>query len=823
MHVIDLNGSWRFKECGSEVSYPVTVPGSVLSGLIENDLIPDPFYGTNEYKTKELLRKNYEFSRSFTVPETEDNIELVMEGVDTVSTVYVNDAPVITTENMHRTYKVSLNGFINPGENEIRFIFISPITYIESRVPTPGKEITVVPVSGMAGNQYIRKAHSMFGWDWGPQLPDMGIWRNIYIRQIKGVWLEGIKVGQKLDLKKNRARLDITPVLSDFDGKDISYKDSGCKVVLTVKDPGGNVICENADVKKPVKIDDMKLWWVRGLGDQPLYEVSATLVKPGDDTFEGNTVTEKIGLRTFTVSRSRDEWGEELAFTINGVRFFSMGADYIPEDCIYPRITKGVRNRLLTAFEDANFNTVRIWGGGYYPSDDFYDLCDEKGFIVWQDFMFACNIYDLTDDFKENITAEIRDNVKRLRNHASLGLWCGNNEIETAFVNWGSFVSHSKALKQDYLTIFEKIIPSIVEAEDSQRFYWPSSPSSFGGFKDPDNDNFGDRHYWDVWHGMKPFTDYENHFFRFCSEFGFQSFPEIASVRKFASEGDMNIFSEVMESHQKNGSANAKILQYISENFLYPKNFESLIYVSQLLQGMAIEYGVDHLRRNRGRCMGALYWQANDNWPVASWASIDYYGRYKALHYMAKHFFKQVSGSVKRDGYIFTPYVSNESLNADDAVVRIYVKDTSNNILKSAEISLHTDPMSVSSGDSFDISEIVAGKERNTYVETVFTHTDGSVSTRVEPVTLYKYMKLEKPDVVLSGTEITGDTVTVTLSSNVFCPFTALMCDEANIVWEDNYFFLTDRDVKTVRGKIIDKKADTLYIRVMTLYDSYES
>lgn len=822
MKITNLNGTWDMVACDDKKAYSVTIPGSVMSGYLENNVIEDPFYRDNEYKTRKLFEKDYDFSRKFVIDDTDTYAELVMEGIDTIATVFINGAPVISTENMHRTYIAAINRFLKKGENEIKVAFTSPLKYIDSYVAAPGKEISVVPASGTKGNQYIRKAHSMFGWDWGPQLPDIGIWRNIFVRQYEGAVLERIYVTQKHSEDSKLVKLNIQATIRTEGGEEATLQgNEGYKALVTVKDPDGTVIASDIDIKEEIIVENPKLWWCHGLGEQPLYTVSVKLVsdtKKADDS----VITERIGLRTFNISMKEDKWGKEFAFCINGRKVFAKGADYIPEDCVYNRITKERIKYLIDSALAAGFNTMRVWGGGYYPSKEFYDLCDENGLIVWQDFMYACNIYELTDEFKENITKETEDNIRRLRNHASLGIWCGNNEMETAWVNWGGWMAHGEALKQDYLEMFEKLIPSIVLKEDPNRFYWPSSPSSGGNFTDPDGDNEGDRHYWDVWHGEKPFTDYDQRFFRFCSEFGFQSFPEMATIKTFADKGDLNIFSKVMESHQKNDSANAKILKYISENFLYPDNFEHLLYISQVLQGMAVKYGVDHWRRNRGRCMGAIYWQLNDNWPVASWASIDYTGRWKALQYMACHFFKDAEGTLKREGNIFTPFIQNESFASDDAICRIYVKNMKNEILYSDEYNMNAGPFEVCEGKAFDASEYVCGKENETYVEAQFIHGDGSTSHQVEPVSLYKHMLLPKTKIDFSIDEITDEDVTVTVSGDGFAAFVALYCDEANIIWDDNFFFLTDEKKITLKGKFVGCKPANVNIRVMSVCDSYE-
>ena len=346
-----------------------------------------------------------------------------------------------------------------------------------------------------------------------------------------------------------------------------------------------------------------------------------------------------------------DEWGASFAHQVNGKDIFAMGADYIPEDHLLGRVTPETTRSLLEQCKAANFNAVRIWGGGYYPEDWFYDICDELGLMVWEDFMFACAVYDLTPEFEANIRAEFVDNIKRLRHHASLGLWCGNNEMEQ-FVKEGNWVTKPGEVR-DYLLMYERVIPEVLQKYDPNTFYWPASPSSGGSFDEPQDPNRGDVHYWDVWHGNKPFSDYRNYYFRYASEFGFQSFPSMKTIETISDDpDDWNVFSYVMEKHQRNAGANGKILNYLQQTFRYPTEFTTLLYASQLLQAEAIKYGVEHFRRNRGRCMGAIYWQLNDCWPVASWSSIDYWGRWKALHYYAKRFFAPVMISCEERGWM---------------------------------------------------------------------------------------------------------------------------------------------------------------------------
>lgn len=833
-----LNGQWELEEAGNDRLCEVQVPGSVLSGLYGAGKIEDPFYRTNEDVTRELFRKDYEFSRTFVAAEDilkEEKIILVCEGLDTLADIYINGQKAGSADNMHRTWKLDVKEFLHSGENQIRIVFRSVFKYIEAYEYEDNKEIHYVPCGGMKGNQLIRKAHCMFGWDWGPQTIDAGIFRDIYLEAYSHLRIEDVKI---IQVQGDNAVDVCTTVAVSGDAVD------KCQVRVTIQEDaesvcghrtgandrkteayvckvGETVSANNNPAVLTSSIHNPKLWWPNGYGDQPLYKVQVELLDEDGTVLE--TITKRIGLRTLTISQEKDLWGKEFAFCVNGVKIFAMGGNYIPEDCIYSRITPEVQKYLLESCKRANFNCVRVWGGGYYPSDHFYDLCDEMGLIVWQDLMFACNVYDLTEEFEENITKEITENVKRLRHHASLGLWCGNNEMESAWDHWPEVQSESKYLRADYIKMFEYIVPKAVRAADSETFFWQSSPSSGGCFDDPDDENRGDCHYWDVWHGQKPFTDYQKHYFRFCSEFGFQSFPCLKTVESFTEEKDRNIFSRVMENHQKNPAANGKILYYLSENFRYPENFRKLLYVSQILQGMAMKDGVDHWRRHRGRCMGTLYWQINDNWPVASWASIDYFGRWKALHYMAKKFYGPQAVSMCMDGDIMQVYLANESMDAQSYQVVFYVKNMECEILEKL-----TGTGTVGVQESAPILAVdVSGWEDKKYeifLEAEVTLADGDVLCDVETLVPYKYLELDKPEIT-AEVEEQGDAFVIHLKSSCFSPFTAIGFTDADVTLEDNFFHMTDGEEMCVRldkkdirnGEILDAADLTQQMEILTL------
>ena len=666
-----LNGLWKLSWEGmscEEISGEI--PGSVYSFLSDAGLMEDPFYRDNEIEALRLMERDYIFTKVFDVPESiasSRHPTLRFDGIDTIADIWLNGVLLGHADNMHCTWEYDVAGILRLHDNLLRVHISSPTKYIREK----DKEHHLGGSrESMRGFPHMRKAHFMFGWDWGPRLPDQGIWRDVSLIGWNDARIADIKIHQELRTAAGilinetddgwraarsggvSVKLTVSVKMegdapSAESGKILHDQDGRLSILL--RSPSGEETLLQNGV--PFSVPEPQLWWPNGLGEQPLYQVEV-IYRDTAEIDSGNTesvsdqaaerIVKRIGLRAVTVQRKPDRWGETFALKVNGRTFFAMGADYIPEDNILTRMSREKTEELLQMCADANFNVIRVWGGGVYPSDDFYDLCDEKGLVVWQDLMFACANYKITPDYAESITREITQNVRRLRHHASLGLWCGNNEMEQ-FALEGEFDGTDET-RADYLIQNEYIIPEILRREDPDTFYWPSSPSSGGKFDAPSDENRGDVHYWNVWHGNAPFTAYRSYYFRFLSEFGFQSFPCMETIRSFTLPQDRNVFSYVMEMHQRNSGANGKILQYLSQNYLYPDSLELLVYASQLLQADAIRYGVEHLRRGRNedRCMGAVYWQLGDCWPVASWSSVDYYHRPKALQYVAKRFFAPV-------------------------------------------------------------------------------------------------------------------------------------------------------------------------------------
>ncbi|MBR5421070.1 MAG: glycoside hydrolase family 2 protein [Lachnospiraceae bacterium] len=832
MITIDLSKEkWEMTDLESSRRLPATAPGSVLSVLLDNEEIEDPYDGENERKLLSLFDRDYEFSCNFNLRGEflqEDEQELVCYGLDTIAEITLNGERVGRCRNMHRTYRFAVKDKLHMGDNELTVKFFSPLRYIREYKAGEGREVRYTPDGALFGSHLLRKAHSSFGWDWGPQLPDMGIFRTIRLEAYDKVHIREVYFFQEhID---GGVTLFVDPIMEYSDPIPVevmvSVSDEAPVTVMTRMPDPGTVCTVKGENEIGVTIHDPKLWWPNGMGDQPLYEVKVVL-KKADKIYDERSF--RIGLRTVQLSREKDEYGEEFCFVVNGRRIFAKGADYIPEEAIYPRITEEKQRRLIADAKAAHFNFLRVWGGGYYPSDAFYDMCDEAGILIWQDLMFACNIYELTPSFEKSILAETRDNVARLRHHACLALWCGNNEIESGWDHWPGFADHSPRLRADYIKIFEYLLPKAVREADETTEWWPSSPSSGGSFDAPDDENRGDAHYWEVWHGKKPFTEYRKHHFRFLSEFGFQSFPGLKTVRSFTRPEDRNIFSPVMESHQKNEQANGTIMYYIAENFRYPKDFAQLLYVSQVQQALAMQTAVEHFRRDSGRCAGTLFWQLNDNWPVASWSAVDYYGRWKALMYAARRFYAPHLCSLLVEDQTVTAYVTNDSFEQLPIKLQMTLATLDGREVQHLTEEGRIPAGGVWKGQSRDFSRRLGGDDVRQYyvfVEYELGRESGITDAVFVP---YKHLDLKKPDIDLKVSE-SEEAYEIVLTSNVFTPFVMLELKDADVVFSDNCFSLHKGKPRLIRALKADIRGNAEFsdaesfreqLEVYHLYGSY--
>ena len=825
MRTVTLQENWTLRQAGTEERIPAKVPGSVYGDLLAAGKMEDPFWKDNEDVALALMDHCYEYSTVFDCEEdmlSSDRVILRFEGLDTVADVFLNDKLLGHAENMHRTWEYSVKELLKKEGNELRVYFYSPTAYIAEafqKAPTLGTE------DAMNGFVHLRKAHYMFGWDWGAHLPDAGIWRPVLLLGIDTARIDSVEVLQFHE--DGQVRLKITPEIETAaEGSEAGKLlppgklPEGLQTKVKITSPDGEESIYDS-CGEEIVIQTPKLWWPNGYGQQNLYTVTVTLERADGKTLD--IWSRRIGLRTVTMDRTPDQWGERFAACVNGVDIFSMGADYIPEDHLLGRVNRETTRTLLEKAVFANFNSIRVWGGGYYPDDWFYDLCDEMGLLVWQDFMFACAVYDLTPEFEENIKAEFVDNLKRIRHHASLGLMCGNNEMEQ-FVNQRNWVSKDSEVR-DYIIMYEYILPRIMKQYAPQVFYWPSSPSSGGSFDMPGDENRGDVHYWEVWHGNKPFSEYRKFHFRYLSEFGFQSFPSRKTVETFTDdERDMNIFSYIMEKHQRNGSANGKIMNYMQQTYKYPSSFETVVYASQLLQADAIRYGVEHFRRNRSecRCMGAVYWQFNDCWPVASWASVDYCQRLKALHYYARRFFAPIMISCEEEGMMGSgqelvrlPFafpksirlnVANETMQEEKLTVKWQIRDASAKVLRAEEIPVTVPALSSLWLEKVELPDIGIYDQ---YVSYQACKGETVVSEGTVIFSYPKYFRYEDPKLSAS---VEGNRITVLAQK--YAKSVEILNDNEDLILSDNYFDLNG-DSKTV--EILSGKAD--HLRLRSVYD----
>lgn len=833
---LDLNGAWRMKGLGDKLWLEANVPGSVVDDLVRAEKLEDPYFRLNEVQAREACRRDYEYQREFDASAEllgHDRVYLCCDGLDTLAGITLNGFEVAEPCNMHRRYMFDVKSLLQQGENTIHITLRSPVTFIEERQ----RENPLWRVGeAMRGFPHIRKAHCMFGWDFAPAIPDMGIWRDIYLVGYSEARIADIAITQH-----HTARRVALTVRVDTE----RWTKEMLDVEVRVTPPGGGEPVTKAEFaatdQTPVVfyIKSPQLWWPNGMGEQPLYRVDIYL-KRREEVLDHRSL--RVGLRTLQVRQEEDADGRSFAFTVNGVPFFARGANYVPEDGVLPRCTKARTRQLLADCAAAHFNCIRVWGGGHYPADHFYDTCDEQGLIVWQDMMFACAVYDMNPEFTENIRAEALDNIRRIRHHACLGLWCGNNEIELAWEKW-DFPKTPK-LRTDYVKQFEVLLAETARTEDPDRAYWPSTPSSGGGFDVPDDANRGDVHDWDVWHGWKPSESYRERLCRFVSEFGMQSLPDLKTIEGFTGADDHNLLSEVVEGHQKSPGGCGRMLYYLAESFLYPRDLASLVYTSQIAQAEAVRTGVEHWRRNRGRCMGALYWQLNDCWPAVSWSGIDYHGRWKALHYAAKRFFapvllsaEDVNPYLRGEDSLLPPdgkqkkievrlHLCNESPRDSKGTVEWRLRQNTGKIVRRGSVKVQAPPFSAAMADTLVFGkELGESQDRKThwleYVYRSGAEQSAGMLLFVKP----KHFMLLDPKITVGIAEETKEGYVLSVRASNAAFFVKLELDDLDGVFEDNYFFLTgeeERRVLLYRDRLsrpLPAKEIQKRLKTISLYD----
>ena len=781
---------------------PATAPCSMYSVLLENGYIPDPFYGTNELELRHLSEHDCDFVTTFSVSAEEmskDYHELTFYGLDTICEITLNGEVLDSVMNMHRTYVYEVSGRIHEGENTLSLHFSSPVKYFREM---DNKHYLYAPADIIAGAGHLRKALYMSGWDWGPTLPDMGIFRPACLNHYDFDRFEDIEIRQVHEGAGVRLLLCAT-TKHEAMGTQITAMLDGKSVKLT-------------HGKGEIFIENPKLWWPRGYGEQNLYELTFTLTD--GDGKQMDSAKKTVGLRTLTVSTARDKDGSEFCFVVNGVKIFAKGANYIPVDNILSRVTEERIQRIVDDCCFANFNCIRVWGGAYYPEDYFYDACDRAGLIVWQDFMTACISVWMRPAFEEEMIREAIDNVKRIRHHACLGLLCGNNEMEDAISSdvWGP--PDNLKVKMDYLKLYEGILPDLCEKYAPDIFYLCSSPTSGGGFDEPCAPNRGDVHFWEVWNHSMPFEEYRKYRFRFCSEYGFESMPSVKTIDSFCPPEERNLLSFTMENHQKHKNGNAKFLNYLASMYQMPVTLEGLVYATQLNQAMAIQFGVEHFRRIRPYCMGSIYWQLNDCWPVFSWSSIDYYGRYKALHYFARKFYAPVAmGLFAEDGTI-TVNIANETLGTFRGSIKCGTRKADFTLLTEETFEISVPSLTSCDVKTLDFSAVASS--RDTYFYADLYDADGTfIMRRTELGTKPKHFLFCEPTIDVGAEAVEGG-VLLYLASNALAKNVEITFASEDPILSDNFFDIATPDVVRILVKTDTSPAALLRdLTLRTVYD----
>jgi len=842
----NLDSGWQFRAVANAENadakqwHAAQVPGVVQTDLLNNHLIPDPFDRDNEFRLQWIGLADWEYQTTFQVDAAtlaHDHVDLVFDGLDTFADVYLNEHSILHADNMFRKWRIPAKAALRPGSNTLRIVFHSAI---EKMIPYVKSLPYILPSisthnygneENIATAPYTRKAPYNYGWDWGPRFMTEGIWRPVRLETWDALRVENLHIHQQTvtsELANAMAEIEIEASQPVTAGVTVAHDEmSGAQIA-----DGNQTLQLDAGmnhVSIPVRIVAPKLWYPVGYGAQNRYRFSVAVRVGREVAARAET---KTGLRSLQLRRAPDEWGKSFEFVVNGISVFAKGADVIPFDSFPNRVTPEIHRRILQAARDAHMNMVREWGGGYYESDDFYDICDELGIMVWQEFMFGGDMVPGDVAFQENVKQEAIDQIKRLRDHPSIVIWCGNNEVETGWYHWGdrqefkesiSATAHERVW-QDYVILFADVLKSAVTQYADPTPYWPSSPSA--NFEEvPDNQRNGDMHYWQVWHAQAPASDYTLQFPRFMTEYGFQSFPEMRTIATFAKPEDYDIRSTVMQAHQKNKGGNERILTYMLREYRQPKDFSSYVYLSQVQQAEIIKIGAEHLRRQRPRTMGSLYWQLNDCWPVASWASIDYYGRWKALHYYARRFYDDVIISPFLHDDKVDVYVVSDKLQPMTGTIHMRLLDFSGKILfdqtKGAQIPAQSNAIYF----SVDKAAMAAkGDLKQSFLLFDLEVGGNKVSRNLVFFDVTHNLKLPVAPKIDADLSKSGEDYTLTLKSeklarNVYVSFGDLPAETA-----DNYFDLLPGEPVTVRVKA-SATANQMKaaLKVMSLTEAFDA
>jgi beta-mannosidase len=832
---IEIKDNWEFRQVGKNDWRKATVPGTVQQDLLNHGLIPDPFFGLNEFDVQWIENEDWEYRTSFNVPaeiSSKNNAELFFKGLDTYGDVYLNDSLILSADNMFRSWEVNCKGLLKQGNNSLRIVFKSPVKIGMDNLNKLGFLIPIQNEQAPKGKQtstLTRKAAYHYGWDWGPRLVTSGIWLPVYLRAWSGGKITDVFL-QQASLTDSKAEYTSkTEVLADKDTEGqirISVDGNQLKEEKVSLKKGNNVF----DIK--LAIDKPELWWSAGLGKQKLYKVKTALVLDGKEI---DVKESKLGIRTLKMIQKPDSIGKSFYVELNGIPVFMKGADYIPGDVLIPRIDSSKYSRVIDEALAAHMNVLRVWGGAIYESDYFYDLCAEKGIILYQDFMFACSMYPAGNSIAASIKSEAEEQVKRLRNYPNIMLWAGNNEILNGWHEWkfqerfGYNDQQKDTLWKYYSRIFYEILPEAVKKYDPEKLYWSCSPQSSHG--ELQNALSGDQHSWGVWFGEKPFVSYEEQPGRFISEYGFQSYPCMNTLRKIAKPEDLRLESEVLDKRQrspmewlgpgKNG--NLMIDRYLKKEFRNPKDFESYVYVTQLLHAQAIKIAAEAHRRNMPYTMGSMYWQINDCWPTISWSTIDYFGNWKAPHYQARDSYKEIIATFSQKNDSIKVFLVSDRLQKAKGELRINVYDFNGSKIFSQTKSVDIPANSSAVCFGGTLKELLKGrKKEDVYIKAELYEGENLLSENRRFLVPMKSLNLPVPKVeariVKNGDDYSIEVKNDKFAKNVYVSFLDF---DANL--SDNFFDMEAGSTKTVTFKGGGLSADDLSkkMKVLTLANTY--
>jgi len=841
LQLIELKDNWKFQKTGDTVWLEASVPGCVHTDLLYNGLIKDPFYRMNEKGLQWIDKADWDYQTNFYVTEEmkiHKVLKLDFKGLDTYADVYLNDSLVLHADNMYREWEVDCKNLILVGENKLKIHFRSPITEGLKKLEAYGMALPAANDFSEIGEMgdkkvsvFSRKAPYHFGWDWGPRLVTSGIWRPVYIKMYDKAVIENLLITRD-SLGKDKAKLTATFEINAVSDQklDLIIKLANVIKAKTQIDAKAGI----ASYSLSFYIYNPELWWSNGMGKAHLYSLKGE-VRSGSILCDTNFVN--IGLRSLKLVQKPDSMGKSFYFEINGVPVFAKGANYIPNDVFLNRVKPENYEYIIKSAVEANMNMLRVWGGGIYENDIFYDLCDKYGIMIWHDFMFACSMYPGDSlPFLENVRQEVIQNIKRLRNHPCIALWVGNNEIYSGWYGWNWQEKYNGKQKEQiwkgYENIFHQLLPEIISKYDSVRPYWPSTPFQALDHplkfplhldqKDYDDkgkwvNQSGDVHFWAVWHGKKPFEYFSEWVPRFVSEYGFQSFPDINTIRKFSEKDDWQITSPVMNWHQRSGPGNMLIKTYLDYYYKNPKDFESFLFVNQLLQAKGVVMAIEAHRRHMPECMGTLYWQLNDCWPAPSWSSIDYYGRWKALHYAVKKAYQNILISPVVEKEFFRVYVVSDELKPIQAEMILSIKDFSGK-----ELWTNTQKIELSENTSkiyfqTPLEELLKGMDKRKIVCFAQLFVDNkSIADHYFYFTDIKNLELPKPKITLRT-----DKDMIVITTDLFAKDIYLQSDKADVSFSDNYFDLLPGQFKSVICHSSTKIVPGKDIKIITLTDSY--